>query len=79
MSHEIRQLVNDVLAREGESGKARLSMAVQRGVRMIERYAAGTSNPSQSISYKLALACGRSDREALRIAQEGSQEAKRTA
>lgn len=79
MSQELRDLINNVLVKEGESGKARLSMAAKRGTRMIERYASGESNPDRNTSYELALACGRSDEDALRIAKEGSSLSKRTA
>lgn len=68
-----------VVVKEGEAGKSRLSVAADRGVRMIERYMSGTSIPTRSTSYRLALACGCSEEDALKIAEEGSSESKRTA
>lgn len=66
------QLMNDMVVREGSQGRMRMALAIDRGERMVRRYLNGESIPSQKTAYRLALACGCTDEEALAVARECS-------
>lgn len=51
-------------------GKAQLSLAIGKSVRMLDRYLSGDSVPSPEIAYNLALAAGCTKDDALEIATE---------
>ena len=70
MSDRLVEMINSVILKEGKKGKLRLAMTIDRGEQMIDRYIAKEASPSQNNAYKLALACGCSEREALKIADE---------
>jgi hypothetical protein len=70
MSKRLVELMKGLIAKEGSAGRARLSLAAERRERMIERYMSGASAPSQSIAYKLALACGCTEDDSTAIAAE---------
>jgi transcriptional regulator with XRE-family HTH domain len=63
----------------GPTAKAVLSQQAEKSPRMIERYMSGAASPSQHTAYKLALACGLNEEDALALARECSSEAKDTA
>lgn len=70
MSERLIQAMKDVLLKEGETGKGRLADAIGRQTRMIERYVDKSQTPTESNAYKLAVACGLSEEDALAIAKE---------
>lgn len=70
MSKRLVKLINQIVIKEGVKGKLRLALAIGKGERMIDRYRKGTCNPSQKDAYDLALACGCSNEDALKIAEE---------
>lgn len=70
MSERLVQAIRDVLLKEGETGKGRLADVIGRQTRMIERYVDKVASPSQGNAYKLAVACGLGEEDALAIAKE---------
>lgn len=73
MSNVVSEMVRKVLVKEGPSGRSRLAEASGRSERMIERYSRGDCLPSRHVAYRLALACGFSDEDALKLAGEISK------
>lgn len=69
MSGRLVELMQQMILKEGQVGKAKLSQAAARGERMIDRYIKGESAPSADVAYRLALACGCTDEEALKLAK----------
>lgn len=65
MTNRLRDKLKLFVIKKGPSAKAELSLAANKSPRMIDRYLNGTADPSQHTGYKLALACGCSDEEAL--------------
>jgi plasmid maintenance system antidote protein VapI len=55
---------------EGVMGVARMAASINRGPKTIDRYIKGESAPSEQNAYKLALACGFTQEDALKIAKE---------
>lgn len=76
MNQRLVELMKAVITREGNAGIARLSLAAERRERMIDRYIKGTSKPSKTVAYNLAIACGCHDLEAQVLANEHSSEAR---
>lgn len=76
MSNRLRELINKHIVVNGNRGKAQLALAANRSEQMIDRYRKGTSSPGQDVGYQLALACGCSKEDALKLAGEGSSEVK---
>lgn len=79
MSDRLIQRLNEYVTKEGQRGKTKLALAINRGERMVDRYLKGQSAPSSHIAYLLAVECGCSEKEALTLARELSSEAKETA
>lgn len=70
MGSRLADLINRVWVKEGRQGRLRLALAAHRGEKMIDRYRLGSCAPSSDVALKLALACGCSEKEAERIADE---------
>ena len=68
----LADLINTVLLKEGRGGIARLAHIAGKGERMIDRYRLGHSVPYSETAYKLAMACGLNEEEALALARECS-------
>lgn len=64
------KMMSEKIAKEGSRGRLELALSIERGERMIVRYLQGSSLPPSNIAYKLAKACGATDQEAQRIANE---------
>lgn len=80
MSAQLVKLMKEVIIREGSTGRMKLALAAGRGEKMIERYLKGTSAPGSDVVYRIAKACGCSDKDALALASKASNErAKETA
>lgn len=79
MSRRLIEVMKEFLVKEGQIGKAKLALAVGRGDRMVDRYLKGQSIPSRNQAYRLALACGCNERDALALAGDGRGEAKESA
>ncbi len=79
MSEQWRDMINQVIVKEGVPGKIRLAAVAGRGQRMIELYAKGESVPPSEIAYRLALACGASEKRAETLAGFVPTAAKETA
>jgi transcriptional regulator with XRE-family HTH domain len=58
-------------------GKADLCKAAGKCERMIDRYLKGETVPSAQVRYRLARQCGCTHEVALKIANEGTSEAKK--
>jgi hypothetical protein len=65
----LRRQMTEVMAKDPE-GRARLCLAAQRRERMIERYISGSSVPPSDVAYRLAVACGWTDKEAGALSTE---------
>ena len=73
MSMRLQNVLSRHLLKTGEEGLAELSRTFDRSSKTIERWAReGVSNPRKA--YKLALACGCTEEDALRMAEECTQE-----
>lgn len=74
MTERLRQKINQFLVKKGPIGKSELSVACGKSVRMVERYVEGKAKPSQHTGYKIALACGCNEREALELSALPAEE-----
>ena len=79
MSKKLVKAMKDVVLREGQTGKGRLADTIGRKIRIIEHYIEGSHTPNPSNAYKLAVACGLGEEEALAVARECSPEGQQTA
>lgn len=79
MSRNLVKAIETVMIREGQTGKGRLADVIGVGTRQIERYVDQDVTPKPDVAYKLAVACGLSDVEALRISAECAPTRQRTA
>lgn len=69
MSDRLRNVMTEYLIKQGDKGKAYLARRMDKSLKTIDRWAKdGVSDPRKS--YKLALACGCSEDEALEIAKQ---------
>jgi hypothetical protein len=81
MSQRLREVLQKILIKEGEAGKKRLAKAVGRtSTKTIDRWLKD-GVPKAHYAYKLALQCGCSEEDALKMAQEecASEVARETA
>ncbi len=80
MDSRLGNIVQQFLVREGAGGKAQLCLAVKKSEQTLVRWIK-SGVPTQHDAYRIALACGCSDEEALSISQEEcpSEEAKEPA
>jgi transcriptional regulator with XRE-family HTH domain len=69
MTQRIRTLLEQHLAKHGRAGKAQLCQVVEKSENTLNRWLRD-GIPSAHDAYKLALACGCSEKEALRLARE---------
>jgi transcriptional regulator with XRE-family HTH domain len=79
MSERLVGMMRQLIVKEGSAGKSKLALAARRGERMIDRYMKGQAFPSSDTAFRLALACGATESEALALAGEASKEARETA
>ena len=77
MTQRLANKMTEVILKEGVGGRARLSLAAEKSDQMIDRYRKGLSKPPAKVAYKLALACGFTEEEALDEAKELSSDAAR--
>lgn len=75
----LEKVLSKYLTVNGTKGKGALVQATGKSDRQIDRYAKGQSTPPSSVAYTLALACGCSAEEALKIASECTSLGQRTA
>lgn len=69
MTIRIKDLLNRYIEEHGRTGKAQLCIAVRKSENTLNRWLrTGVPNPQDA--YKLALACGYNEKEALRLARE---------
>lgn len=71
--------MKQAVIKEADAAKSRMCISTGKSLRTIQRYLDGASNPGQSTCFKLALACGCSEEEALDIASECTFGGQRTA
>lgn len=71
MTKSIRASVQQYIIKHGRVGKAQLCEAVNKSERTLDRWL-NNGFPSAHDAFKLALACGLKEREALRLAREES-------
>ncbi len=64
-SEQLRKLMRQLLKREGQTGMAKLTVAIDRTERMVDRYVKGLASPNPKKVYRIALACGCNHIEAL--------------
>jgi hypothetical protein len=64
------ELLDTYLTKYGTDGKRRLALAVGRGEQMIDRYRKRQAVPPSNVAFRIALACGLEEAEALALAKE---------
>jgi hypothetical protein len=69
MSKRIRDIVEQHITKHGRVGKAQLCDAVEKSEKTLDRWMS-QGIPKAHDAYKLALACGCSEKDALRLARE---------
>lgn len=74
MSERLKTIINDALIKEGVHVLSQRSALSENTIRLI---AAGGRTPRRRNVYRLALACGCDETEALELAREGASVAKR--
>lgn len=80
MSQRLWELLDTFLTKNGPTGRRKLALAADRGEQMIERYRKRQAVPPSDVAFKIALACGLGEDEALAIAREcPSEDVKETA
>lgn len=70
MTQQLIKAMNDIVLKEGMSGRLRLALAIGRSERMIRRYCNGLSTLSPEHAYALAIECGFNEKDAKRVASE---------
>ena len=69
MSERLRSIVDDYLTKHGVAGKAHLCIAIDRSEVTLWRWR-NEGVPSTREAFKLAVACGLNEEEALKLAKE---------
>lgn len=71
MSERLKEAIKEVRIKEGKKGIARLAKTIGRTPKTLERWEREGLNDPHKV-YKLALACGIKNEEALKLALEAS-------
>lgn len=69
MSSRLRKKIETLMVKKGPAGKVELCQAIDRSERTLDRWLKD-GVPTAHEAYRLAVACGCTDEEALQIASE---------
>jgi hypothetical protein len=78
MGRRLKEVIERYLVKNGSEGKTQLSLTLHKAPRTIDRWLKDGITSAHN-AYKLALACGCSEEEALELSKECSSRPRRTA
>lgn len=70
MSNRLKDLIDTYLVKHGNNGFVLLGQVLDRDAKTIRRWKDGGAVPNAHLAYKLALACGCTEEDALSVAKE---------